>query len=47
MATLYRYTLPVEETRWKFRGVSETCFTWDYDARSEEFDRLIRESSVR
>ena len=40
MATLYRYTLPVEETHWKFHGASETCFTWDYDAKSEELLKL-------
>jgi hypothetical protein len=31
MATLYRYTLPVEQTEWKFDGRSETCFTWEYE----------------
>lgn len=31
MATIYRYTLPVEQTEWKFDGQSETCFTWEYE----------------
>jgi len=31
MSTMYRYTLPVEQTNWKFDGKSETCFTWEYD----------------
>ena len=31
MSTMYRYTLPVEQTKWKFDGQSETCFTWEYD----------------
>jgi hypothetical protein len=31
MSTLYRYTLPVEQTDWKFDGQTETCFTWEYD----------------
>src|SRR6202047_5370536 len=31
MSTMYRYTLPVEQTKWKFEGRSETCFTWEYD----------------
>ena len=31
MSTLYRYTLPVEQTEWKFDGQTETCFTWEYD----------------
>jgi hypothetical protein len=31
MSTLHRYTLPVEQTEWKFDGKTETCFTWEYD----------------
>jgi hypothetical protein len=31
MSTLHRYTLPVEQTEWKFDGQTETCFTWEYD----------------
>src|SRR5258705_7098823 len=31
MSTMYRYALPVEQTRWKFDGKTETCFTWEYD----------------
>ncbi len=40
MSTLYRYVLPVEETRWTFQGAGETTFTWEYDAKSEELLRL-------
>jgi P-aminobenzoate N-oxygenase AurF len=35
MSTTYRYTLPVEQTEWKFDGNTETCFTWEYDAPRE------------
>ena len=31
MSTLYRYTLPVEQTDWNFDEQTETCFTWEYD----------------
>src|SRR5690348_17418180 len=31
MPTSYRYTLPVEQTEWKFDGNDEVCFTWEYD----------------
>jgi hypothetical protein len=31
MSTVYRYTLPVEQTEWKFEGNAETAFTWEYD----------------
>jgi hypothetical protein len=40
MSTLFRYTLPVEETHWKFQGTGETTFTWDYDAASEDLLKL-------
>src|SRR5512134_1519346 len=40
MSTLYRYTLPVAETHWKFPSSGEVCFTWDYDARSDELLKL-------
>ncbi|HTL27420.1 MAG TPA: diiron oxygenase, partial [Burkholderiales bacterium] len=40
MSTLFRYTLPVEETHWKFQGAGETSFTWDYDASSEDLLKL-------
>ena len=33
MSTLYRYTLPVEQTDWRFDGKTETHFTWEYDDR--------------
>jgi hypothetical protein len=31
MSTMYRYALPVDQTKWKFDGKTETCFTWEYD----------------
>jgi hypothetical protein len=40
MSTLFRYTLPVEETNWKFQGAAETSFTWEYDAASEDLLKL-------
>jgi hypothetical protein len=30
-ATTYRYTLPGEQTKWRFDGKAETGFTWEYD----------------
>jgi hypothetical protein len=35
MSTLYRYTLPVEQTEWHFDGKAETAFTWEYDDRRD------------
>ena len=40
MSTIYRYTLPVEQTEWKFGGSTETCFTWEYDAPREALLQL-------
>jgi len=40
MSTLYRYTVPLEETHWKFPSSGEVSFTWDYDARSDELLKL-------
>jgi len=40
MSTLFRYTLPVEETHWKFQGAGDTTFTWNYDAASEDLLKL-------
>ena len=40
MSTLFRYTLPVEETHWKLQGAGETTFTWNYDAASEDLLKL-------
>ncbi len=40
MAAVFKYTLPVEETHWKFQGAAETTFTWNYDTSSEELLRL-------
>ncbi len=31
MSTMYRYTLPVEQTEWKFDGATEIAFNWEYD----------------
>src|SRR5437764_3983106 len=31
MSTSYRYTLPVEQTEWKFDGHTDVAFTWEYD----------------
>ncbi len=35
MSTSYRYTLPVEQTEWKFDGNDEVCFTCEYDDNRE------------
>jgi len=40
MAAVFKYVLPVEETHWKFQGASETTFTWNYDAASEDLLKL-------
>src|SRR5215472_8706503 len=40
MSTTYRYTLPVEQTEWKFDGAAETCFTWEYDEPREALLQL-------
>jgi P-aminobenzoate N-oxygenase AurF len=40
MSTTYRYTLPVEQTEWKFDGNTETCFTWEYDNSREALLQL-------
>jgi len=31
MTTMFRYTLPVEQTEWEFEGNTEACFRWEYD----------------
>jgi hypothetical protein len=31
MSTMFRYSLPVEQTEWKFEGNTEACFRWEYD----------------
>jgi hypothetical protein len=28
MSTMYRYTLPVEQTEWKFDGHTDVVFNW-------------------
>jgi P-aminobenzoate N-oxygenase AurF len=40
MAQQFKYTVPVEETHWKFPASGEVAFTWDYDARSEDLLKL-------
>src|SRR6202030_3320743 len=39
MSTSYRYTLPVEQTEWKFDGHTDVTFTWEYD---ENRDGLLQ-----
>ncbi|HTV88702.1 MAG TPA: ferritin-like domain-containing protein [Stellaceae bacterium] len=39
MSTNYRYTLPVEQSEWKFDGHTDVCFTWEYD---ENRDSLLQ-----
>ena len=34
MSTMYRYTLPVKQTEWKFDGHTGVALTWEYDAVS-------------
>ena len=40
MSMMQRYTLPVEQTHWTFRGASEVSFTWEYDTKNEDLLRL-------
>ena len=40
MPTKFSYTVPAEETHWKFPASGEVAFTWDYDTRSDELLRL-------
>ena len=40
MSTTYRFTLPVEQTEWKFDGNTQTCFTWEYDEPREALLQL-------
>lgn len=37
---MYRYTLPVEQTEWRFEGKAETCFTWEYDDERQSLLQL-------
>src|SRR5580704_17024155 len=39
MSTSYRYTLPVEQSEWKFDGHTDVTFTWEYD---ENRDGLLQ-----
>jgi 1,2-phenylacetyl-CoA epoxidase catalytic subunit len=36
MATTFRYQIPVEQTKWKFEGQSDTAFTWEYEDGREK-----------
>ena len=36
MATTFRYQIPVEQTKWKFEGKSDTAFTWEYEDGREK-----------
>jgi len=38
--SIFKYTLPVGETQWKFPATGDVAFTWDYDTRSDELLRL-------
>ena len=40
MSTSYRYTMPVEQTEWKFDGHTDVCFTWEYDENRESLLQL-------
>ena len=40
MSTMYRYTLPVEQTEWRFEGKAETCFTWEYEGERQTLLQL-------
>ncbi|MEM7251960.1 MAG: ferritin-like domain-containing protein [Pseudomonadota bacterium] len=40
MSTMYRYTLPVEQTDWTVNGTNETSFTWEYDEPREKLLKL-------
>ncbi|NKC14905.1 MAG: aminobenzoate oxygenase [Gammaproteobacteria bacterium] len=35
MSTQFRYSIPVEQTEWRFDGAAETGFTWEYDENRE------------
>src|SRR3984893_6602662 len=39
MSTSYRYTLPVEQSEWRFDGHTDVTFTWEYD---ENRDGLLQ-----
>jgi hypothetical protein len=40
MSSMFRYTLPVEQTQWAFEGQSETVFSWEYDDVRAELLKL-------
>jgi hypothetical protein len=47
MPALFRYTIPAEETQWRFAGGNEVAFTWDYDARSESLLALYAKGKAQ
>ncbi len=47
MAQLFRYTVPAEETQWRFDGANEISFTWDYDAQSESLLALYAKGKAQ
>ena len=40
MSSMFKYTLPVEQTRWAFEGQNETVFSWEYDDVRAELLKL-------
>lgn len=40
MASVHRYTLPVEQTEWKLDGENEVRFTWEYEDASDSLLKL-------
>jgi hypothetical protein len=47
MSQLFRYTIPAEETQWRFPGGNEVSFTWDYDAQSESLLALYAKGKAQ
>lgn len=47
MPPLFRYTIPAEETQWRFNGANEVSFTWDYDAQSESLLALYAKGKAQ
>ena len=40
MSTMFRYTMPVEQTNWSFEGKTEVDFTWEYEDERAELLQL-------
>src|SRR5256885_8444579 len=40
MSSMFKYTLPVEQTQWAFEGQTETVFSWEYDDVRAELLKL-------